>query len=583
MHLPGRQRGLALLILMALFAVTAAYMLVRALNRSSIDLTLARAEKNRAVMQQAKASLIAWSASQALTATRPGSLPCPDRNNDGYAESSCGSSNRLGRLPYKTLGVDELRDASGELLWYSLSSTFRNYTGTINSDTQGNLILYDRDAQGNETVGFNNVVAVVLAPGAVLANQDRSWSGATCSLATDPCNTASNYLEGRNGDANTADYVIAAEDLTDAVTANLINDQLLAITSQDLFTAVEPVVAARMQSDIVRQFIYDPTDPGTSTQWSDIPGPNKSRYFKAWGGFPFAVPFTGPPSSTSSPNYTGQAATPGPASYEGLLPVVSNLNYTWNSGSVIQTGGTGWIWGGSSCTPVNSNTQLSCNIWYNSGSPTISISGTAGNVGNSFVQLPQLTDLNINCFGCSLSSRNLSGSLDSSGVGTVTLTGTLSSVSSWTNMTVTFNQLSVSAITSTNSADFAGWYNNNQWYKQTYYSISPGYAPGGAGSCNPWNPPPSPPANPPSNPPCLSVANLPNPPYANPSVDTRAIVILAGRSLSGATRPNGALSDYLEGKNASTGDYSFENSLGKTTTVAGAPAAINDRVIVIAP
>ena len=558
MHLPGRQRGLALLVLLVLFAVTAAYMLVRSLNRGSIELTLARAEKNRAVMQEAKAALIAWSASQALTATRPGSLPCPDRNNDGYAESSCGSSNRLGRVPYKTLGIGELRDASGELLWYGLSSTFRNYTGTINSDTQGALTIYNRDAQGNETTGLSNVVAVVLAPGAILGSQNRSWSGSSCSLTTDPCNTASNYLEGRNGDTNTADYVMAAEDLTNSVTTKLFNDQLLAVTKQDLFTAVEPVVASRIQSDIVRQFIYDPTDTTTSTLWSDTAQHTKSRYFDAWGGFPFAAPFTSPGSSS----FTGQAGT-----YEGLLPRVSNLTYTWSSGNIIQIGGSGTVWGWSSCAPANSNADLQCSVWYNSGAPTITVSGTVNNIGNSLAQLTPISD--VSCSKCVTGTRSVTGSLNSAGAGIVSFTATLSSVSSLTNFTLTIknDSLLVGGLTSTTSTDIAGWYNINQWYKQTYYAISPGYAPGGAGTCNPTSPK------------CLNVYNLPSP-YANPTTDTRAILILAGRSLSSATRPNGALSDYLEAKNASTGDYSFEHGLSNISSTGG---AINDKVIPVAP
>ena len=45
--LPGRQRGLALLVILALFATTAAYLLVSALNKGSVGLRLSRAEYNR--------------------------------------------------------------------------------------------------------------------------------------------------------------------------------------------------------------------------------------------------------------------------------------------------------------------------------------------------------------------------------------------------------------------------------------------------------------------------------------------------------------------------------------------------------
>ncbi|TSA15772.1 MAG: hypothetical protein D4R74_05935 [Betaproteobacteria bacterium] len=555
---PQRQRGLALLVLLALFALTGVYMLVSALNQSSVSLTLARAEKNRTALRDAKAALITWSAAQAmLTATlRPGSLPCPDRNNDGIAESSCTSANRLGRLPYKTLGIDPIYDASGELLWYGLSGNFRT-TSTINSDTAGQLTLYNRDAQGNETIVQSGTVAVLLAPGTRLGTQDRSWSGASCSATTDPCNIASNYLEGRNGDSTTTDYVAAVETLTDPTVANLFNDQLLAITRQDLFAAIEPAIAARIERDIVRQYIYDSDTSLTDSanQWSDTSSNrNKSRYFDAWAGFPFAAPFASPGSST----FTGTAGT-----LEGLLPMVSNLSYTWSSGSVTQTGGTGTVWGGSSCAPANSNTDLRCNIWYISGAPRIGISGSVSNVGRSFVQLTRLSD--VSCSGCSLSSRTLTGSLNSAGNGIVNLDATMSSVGgSWTNVTVTINSgnLITSPLISTTDS-FAGWFNNNGWYKQTYYAVSPGYAPGGAGSCTAGGT-------------CLTVNNL----RTAPTDDKRAILIFAGRSLANATRPNATLSDYLENQNASTGDRVFEHGL---SSVSSAGTAINDRVIVVAP
>lgn len=546
MQLPARQRGAALLILLALFATAAMYMLVSSLNKGTVTLSLARAEKNRAVMQEAKSALLAWAAAQALTVTIPGALPCPDRNNDGNAESTCSTTSRLGRLPYKTLGIGELRDASGELLWYGLSANFRNYTGLVNSDRQGTLTV-------SGLTPATNAVAVVLAPGMRLGTQDRSPGGASCNLSTQACNNAINYLEGINGDNVSAnDYIAAVENL-DPAAGTLFNDQMLVITQAELLTAVEPVVAARIERDIVRQYIYDASDTSTSTQWTDGGGPNRSRYFNAWGAFPFAAPFADPGSST----FTGQAGT-----YEGLLPVV-DLNYTWSSGSVVQTGGTGTVWGGSSCAPVNFNTDMRCNIWYISGAPTIRVTGTVNNVGRSFVQLTRLSD--VSCSGCTLSSRSLSGSLNSAGAGTVTLNATMSGVGgSWTNVIVTINNdnLIASPLIST-SDGFAGWFNSNEWYKQTYYAVSPGYAPGGAGTCNPS-----------SSPYCLTVDNV-----TSPTDNKRAIIILAGRSLNGASRPNGTNSDYLEAKNVSTGDYAFEHSVRRTTGAV----EINDRVVVIAP
>ncbi len=546
-RLPRRQRGLALLVLLALFATAAAYMLVSSLNRGSVALSLTRSETNRAVMQQAKEALLAWAASEVLQtqsggAFRPGRLPCPDRTNvDGSALGSCATVNLLGRLPYKTLGIAPLYDASGELLWYAVSNNFKTGASTINADTQGTLTI-------SGLAPASNAVAVVFSPGMRLGAQDRSSTGA---------NTATNYLEGINSDSDYATYVAAAENLTDTVTANLFNDQLLVITRQDLLAAVEPVVAARIQRDIVLEFIYNPV-PGTSSNWTDGGGTDKRRYFDAWGAFPFAATFANPGSSS----YTGVAGT-----YEGLLPMVGTLSYYWNggSGSVVKTGGSGSI--SSSCsTPGSPNTILRCVITSSGWSgvqPDFRMSGTVSGVGLSFVQLPRLSDVSTSG-GSITGTRSIGGSLNSSGTGTVMLNATMPW--SWSGTTITVDINNDNLITSQliSAGDLvAGWFNTDQWYKQVYYAVSPGYAPGGSGSCTAGST-------------CLTVNNL----STTPTNDKRAILILAGRSLAGAARPNATIGDYLESQNASTGDRVFEHG---PRTVSTTGAAINDKVIVVAP
>ncbi|MBE0616262.1 MAG: hypothetical protein IH604_21550 [Burkholderiales bacterium] len=518
---------------------------MNSLSTSRTALTVARTTKNQAVMQAAKAALIVWAAAEASQPTsgqgfQLGALPCPDINNDGvsdYSGQNC--AGLLGRLPYKTLGIADLRDASGEQLWYAISSNFvRSTNNVINSDKQGLLTM-------TGLAPASNVIAVVLAPGARLGAQNRGAAG---------INTASNYLENSNGTANSTNFVTATENVTDEV--NFFNDQLLAIAHEDLFSLVEPAVAARIQRDIVLQYIYNPS-PGTSNNWTDGGGTDRSRYFDAWGAFPFAATFASPGSSS----FTGVAGT-----REGLLPVadlspnpVSSPYYLWSSGSVTQTGGSGVVWNGSTCSTTNSNSRVQCGIWYYY-APTFRMSGTANKVGLSFVQLPRLTDVSIS--GSSMSSRSISGSLNSSGAGIVNLDATMSYQSGWTYATVTIKNDNMIASQLISTGDpYAGWFNKNQWYKQTYYAVSSGYSGANTG-CNITYP-------------CLTVANLPAP-YADPKTDTRAILILAGRSLNGATRPSATLSDYLEGQNASTGDYSFEHAKSRSAT-------INDKVIVVAP
>src|SRR5213083_1501206 len=69
-------------------------------------------------LAQAREALIAYATARPVSAAvGPGYLPCPDLDDDGWAEATCGSQNgdsgqaqRLGRLPWKTLGLPDLRD-----------------------------------------------------------------------------------------------------------------------------------------------------------------------------------------------------------------------------------------------------------------------------------------------------------------------------------------------------------------------------------------------------------------------------------------------------------------------------------------
>lgn len=135
-------------------------------------------------LSQARDALIAYAVSDTL---RPGQLICPDVNNDGMvtigtdtAGSNCTSL--VGRLPWKTLGIPDLRDASGERLWYALSDPFHaNGAAVLNSETAGTISL-----SGNVTA--NNLIAIVFAPGRPLPTLSQS-------RAVADENTAANYLE----------------------------------------------------------------------------------------------------------------------------------------------------------------------------------------------------------------------------------------------------------------------------------------------------------------------------------------------------------------------------------------------------
>jgi hypothetical protein len=182
------------------------------------------------VLAQAREALIGRAAADN---NRPGTLPCPDIStnipgtnipNDGIADLLSGNEcpNYIGRLPWRTLGLSDLRDASGERLWYVLSRSFRDDDSAqpINTNTAGTLSITGK-------LTASNVIAIVFSPGGAVGTQVRDAANA---------NSVANYLEGGNEVSGTTAFNAAAPGAT-------FNDQLLAITSDVLFPIVEARVA----------------------------------------------------------------------------------------------------------------------------------------------------------------------------------------------------------------------------------------------------------------------------------------------------------------------------------------------------
>ena len=214
------QDGQALLALLVILGIGLAAIIYGLVNPAS--LTLETDKVTNAALAQAKEALIGYAARDS---NRPGSLPCPDTNNDGSAQLFAGSycPSEIGRLPWRTLGLPDLRDGSGERLWYAVSRDFsRNPAGApaLNTDTAGQLAIVG-------TAPASNVIAIVFAPGPVVATQVRD---------TVNKNTVANYLEGGNEASGATTFT------TGAVSATF-DDKLLALTSDALFPVVEMRVA----------------------------------------------------------------------------------------------------------------------------------------------------------------------------------------------------------------------------------------------------------------------------------------------------------------------------------------------------
>lgn len=567
-----------------LVVLVSAYLIVNALSRTNPEISNARQQRTMDALLQAKTALIAyaastdgWQAYKGQSTDQPGGLPCPDSTTDtGTSPGVCsGVANRIGRLPWATIGSDDLRDASGERLWYAVSSNFyKTSNNIINSDTRGLLTV------GGATP-TTNVVAVVIAPGPPLAFQNRAGpTGHYNPLA---------YLE---------QYAIVGSDYTFAPSvssSSTFNDQLLVITQAELMSAVEPVVAARIERDIK---------------------PYIQTYFTQWGAFPFPAQFndptiTDPTVNPVSPNNVGpgtssntsdrpQGAYVGvtPSVGNGLLPITASAAYTWSNGSATRLTGGGGSMSAATCsttsTPV-AGYQCSVTVSHSSFSTgtfsdtlNLRMQAQVANAGNSLATLPAATDVqNANT---AAASTNLTASLASSGMGNLTLLATynytyncslvfFSIVCSSTTIQATIPNVVAGPVTSITDPT-AKWFVSNQWYRQSYYAVAPSCLPGQPGPCSaPLNP---------CTFQCLTVKNMASddpPPNNNKFV----ILVLAGRALNGSSRPSPNIGDYLEGKNLlaaqGTAPYVYEHRAGVPGLTASVTPAtlINDRVAVIAP
>jgi uncharacterized protein YjlB len=263
-HLRARQRGAALLILLAILSMAIIYAVVAGLNKSARDLAQARDEKTYAALAQAKAALIAYAVTYKDTHdnpagnsyTVPGYLPCPDLGSsasEGQAASNCGASlvSVMGKLPWKTLGLDALKDGSGECLWYAVSGTYMNNpNGVSGSTTNSNMMNWDTNGQFNimDTNGTSfltgstpdtDAVAVIFAPGSTLSGQNRAPVAGTTNCGGNY--TAAAYLETANGINNSVvSGTAGAQSTFIAGTAgDTFNDKLVYITRADLWNAIK--------------------------------------------------------------------------------------------------------------------------------------------------------------------------------------------------------------------------------------------------------------------------------------------------------------------------------------------------------
>ena len=271
------QQGTALLIFVIILSLAALSVFLNRMN-SSTQQFIQRDQITSDALAQAKEALISYAASVDTSVSgRPGDLPCPDRDNDGKAGttsvSSCGSGTgsyqdrRLGRLPWKDLGLPDLRDSSGELLWYAVSNNFKQQTRTasLNSDTNGTITV--RDAAGNilyNASASTGVAATIIAPGPPIARQDGLQQNRTAANINNPMHYLDNIAVEDNADFDetvTLTNGFFAGPVRDASGTVIANDRIMVITRDEIMAAIEKRVA-REAFNCLKDYAADPLNQG---------------------------------------------------------------------------------------------------------------------------------------------------------------------------------------------------------------------------------------------------------------------------------------------------------------------------------
>lgn len=524
---PPRQHGAALMVMLVILVMGAASFFVNSFSNHGLQ--IARDQKTAEVLAQAKEALIGKSV---IYNDYPGSLPCPDTDNDG--ESDGGGSDKcpqyIGRLPWKTLGLPDLRDATGERLWYTLSHNFRRYSSVrpLNSDTTGTLNI-------TGTYAASHLIAIVFAPGANTGNQSRSPNNAVCTTTgtTIPENRcAANYLEGTNDDPSPG----AAPNVNyqNSNAAIDFNDQLVTISHDQLFSRVEK----RVGKEIKKLF-------GT--------------YYATSAAYPNAAPFNNPTAAytTGSPAtrpFIGSAGT-----NSGQLPMgavwIADPSYSISGGSADIL----------SCVRrlgYNNlaDARIRCEIDNIVGTPTITISGTLRGLRlwrphdlNDYYQVRvRRNGISYAATAPEVASINaaIEYTLKANGDVDVVFTGRLFSTEI---ERIELRDVIVDSYIDPIDPAYA-WFVRNNWHHVAYYSVAEEFAPGGDLTC--------------TSSACLTVNGQ------GGGIDKNALVIMTGRTLAGA-HPSATLSDYLEGENVTPADFTFENQARSVT--------FNDQVIIVAP
>lgn len=498
---PRAQGGAALIILMTVIVIGVAWFTVGLLGNAART-KAEKEQKTGAALAAGKQALLAYIAQYAARSNTadPGQVPCPESltlSSPGQSSPTCsGSALVVGRLPWKTLGIDELYDGDGEPLWYVMRG-FRN--PPINFGTAGQLSL-------NGTT----MVALIIAPGAPL--NTGSLSGA----APSGCTKQDQMVATRNtATLNAANFVecgLASGSVTTPGDSTWTNDRLIGISEKEWADAVAPGVADRLQRQVAPAI----------EDW------RASQSVSTWGSsfVPFASSFGDPTAN----DLCGDSGV-----LEGLPPFAPRSltgcpRFTASSSLVLGLLSSG-------CT--QSATSADCSFLQFFGTAPFSARITATALaGGAFRGRISAADIVVSNGG---TVTNFSLSYDAA-------TGRATAIIDVT-WPVTLGLLSAPTVSVPHLPDApwlsdsrVAWFIDNEWPRYTYYGASSSVTPGGSGTCTSTT--------------CLTVSGLPA--SNGYSDDKKFVLVLTGRRLAGATWPSSAMGNYFEAANASSGDRTYQ-------------------------
>lgn len=236
-----RQRGYALIIMVVLLVMGSLYSFVASLNEVT-RAKFARSQVAGNSLALAKETLLgSYAATYRDTHSTKvfGYLPCPDTDGDGDYDvyDNCGTAGTtiVGLLPYKSLGLPDLRDTSTTCLWYVVSGAFKNspVTEPMNWDTQGQIAILDTEGNVLATPDDNNggVAAVIIAAGAPLSGQSRTAISEPCGVMP---SEISAYLDGNYSFPSSGTLQLTQG--TAGSDSN--NDVFLYITPKEIFSRI---------------------------------------------------------------------------------------------------------------------------------------------------------------------------------------------------------------------------------------------------------------------------------------------------------------------------------------------------------